>query len=291
MVRAPGTGFEFRIFCEGKPLPEYSVLEQGNKVTCWVASQEGKAFAIRADPESAPNPPGRVLKVKTYFDGSNECARIHLVSSRSRIVNCITTEGGIQRKWVYDDKNDDDTRPSEDQIKSLGTIHLRLRHVRKVGSSYDRMPPVVSEGVIAPPVLNERSKKGGGHIISLGSELGLGKAVKFYNTKSIPNMPSLDIIFHYAPKELLIAREIIPKPPSPRPVIKPATKDAAVKREREETDGDASALTDEEEAAAYARLKAKVAAKKRAKITSVKPEPIDISTRIYNKGEIIDISD
>jgi hypothetical protein len=55
--------------------------------------------------------------------------------------------------------------------------------------------------------------------------------------------------------ELLIAREIIPKPPSPPPVIKPVTKDAAVKREREETDDDGSTWTDEEEAAVYARLK------------------------------------
>ncbi|KAF9507564.1 hypothetical protein BS47DRAFT_1351431 [Hydnum rufescens UP504] len=67
--------------------------------------------------------------------------------------------------------------------------------------------------------------------------------------------------------------------------------DAAVKRERESTDDDAGALTDEEDAAAYAGLRTKIAAKKRVKITSVKQEPTDISTRIFNKGEIIDISD
>jgi hypothetical protein len=46
MVRAPGTGFEFRIFCEGEPLPEYSVAHEENKVTCWVPSQEGKVCCI-----------------------------------------------------------------------------------------------------------------------------------------------------------------------------------------------------------------------------------------------------
>ncbi|KAF9505500.1 hypothetical protein BS47DRAFT_536746 [Hydnum rufescens UP504] len=46
MVCAHGTVFQFRVFCEGEPLPEYSVVEEGNKGTCWVPSQEGKVCCV-----------------------------------------------------------------------------------------------------------------------------------------------------------------------------------------------------------------------------------------------------
>ncbi|KAF9507565.1 hypothetical protein BS47DRAFT_1366561 [Hydnum rufescens UP504] len=289
MVRAPGTAFEFRIWCEGEYLPEYSVVAEGNKVTCWVASMEGKAFKIRMTSQSAPDPPGRMSRVTIYFDGSKECAGAYAIPG---FIDSITTEGGIERQPCFSKLKlleCDDAQLSEDQIKSLGTIRLHLDHVRRVGPHYG-VPPVVSQGAVAPPALNERSKKGGGHVISLGPELAVSKPKIMYRIEVIPNIPSLDIIFHYAPKELLIAREIIPRPPSP-PAVKPAIENAAVKREREETDDDANALTDEEDVAAYARLRAKIAAKKRVKSASVKPEPAEISSRIFKKGEIIEISD
>ncbi|KAF9507511.1 hypothetical protein BS47DRAFT_306521 [Hydnum rufescens UP504] len=301
MVRAPGTGFQFRILCEGEYLPEYSVVAEGNRVTCWVASKEGKAFEIGVQPEFTPYPPERMLRIAIYFDGSNESAGRYTVSSTPvrtsalARIDRITTEGGIERQFCFSKlkllENDGSTQLSENQIKLLGTIHLRLNHVRRVGPYY-YAAQVASQRAIAPPALNERSKKGGGHVISLGAQLGPSTARPTFATGLVPNMPSLDILFHYAPKELLIAREIIPRPPSLPPVIKQATGHAAAKRGREETDDDdASALTDEEDAAAYARLRAKIAAKKRVKITSVKSEPSEISTRMFKKGEIIDISD
>ncbi|KAF9507513.1 hypothetical protein BS47DRAFT_1366624 [Hydnum rufescens UP504] len=271
MVRAPGTGFEFRILCEGEYLPEHSVVAEGDKITCWVASKEGKAFKIDMASESAPDPPGTMLRAVVYFNGSEKPA-------------------GAYNKEASRGKSDD-TQPSEDWVTSVGTIRLRLNHVYKVGPGFYEAPPAVSQGAITPPALNERSNKGGGHIstdTSLGAELGVSKAGARHRVDVIPNTPSLNIIFHYAPEELLIARGIIPGLPSPPPVIEPATWNAAVKREREETDNDASALTDEE-TDAYARLKAP--AKKRAKNTSVRPEPTDISTRIFDKGESMDICD
>lgn len=52
-----------------------------------------------------------------------------------------------------------------------------------------------------------------------------------------------------------MAREIIPRPPSSPPVTKNSAKIMAVKREREVTDDEAGALSDEEDAATFARLK------------------------------------
>ena len=42
MVRVPGSDIVLRIFCDGKYLPEYSVVLEGTKVTCWIPSEEGK---------------------------------------------------------------------------------------------------------------------------------------------------------------------------------------------------------------------------------------------------------
>ncbi|KAF9507516.1 hypothetical protein BS47DRAFT_1351553 [Hydnum rufescens UP504] len=100
------------------------------------------------DSESAPNLPGRMLALRIYFDGSEECAGEYSVGPGS--IDRITTEGGIERQKLCFSKlkllESDDTQLSEDQIKS-------------VGPDFYEVPPAVSHGVIAPPALNERSKK------------------------------------------------------------------------------------------------------------------------------------
>lgn len=63
-------------------------------------------------------------------------------------------------------ENDDAPRATEDQIKSLGTIHIRLQHVLFTGQGVLTTPPVASPEVMAATAVNERSKKGGGHVIS-----------------------------------------------------------------------------------------------------------------------------
>lgn len=100
-------------------------------------------------------------------------------------------------------------------------------------------------------------------------------------------MVAIEITFQHAPRELLQARELIP---APMRAASPCAPTSGVKREHTEPDSEApSDFSDEEEAAAYAALVAKKAAKRARKAAAVKLESIELRPN-FRKGEVIDLT-
>ena len=125
MVRAPGTAIDLRLFCDGQYLSEHAVVLEGNKVTCWVPSEEGKvcyatksrllipsvemnahlrhvpfeAFEIHADLEPVSTRSTQAVTIRVFFDGSKEHAA-YLVLRKRLVVDRIATEDGVQRWYA-----------------------------------------------------------------------------------------------------------------------------------------------------------------------------------------------
>ncbi|KZV86247.1 hypothetical protein EXIGLDRAFT_840883, partial [Exidia glandulosa HHB12029] len=65
-------GFESWVSCDGAPLSVYSVEQHGNKVTCWIASEAGKEFAVHTkmvDRTVTLNVTSRVSVDGAYIEG------------------------------------------------------------------------------------------------------------------------------------------------------------------------------------------------------------------------------
>ncbi|KAF9507510.1 hypothetical protein BS47DRAFT_306573 [Hydnum rufescens UP504] len=232
MVRLPHYDLEFNLVCDGKVLPEYAIITDKDRVTCWVPSEEGKISGT----SDSPDGPDPAMDVEVYFDGCNEYAVSAIMELQHIKIFYATTEDGIDRRFCFSQveilEDDDGPDLAESQLKSLG-----------------------SKNFLLPVALNERSKKHGQHITTLGSEVesSLGAEVEVCKVESL-ELPPIEVIFRYAPEHILIAHGIIPKAPhplSPAAAERPLT-NTSVKREREDSD---NVLTDEEEAAVYARLK------------------------------------
>lgn len=174
----------------------------------------------------------------------------------------------------------------ENRLRELGTIRVQIEWVDVVRQEAWRPP---STSVNSNEPVYERSKKAGAHCTSLG-ELEISRRKNWYSTTRVPYIDPMEFVFQYAPLDWLRAKEIAPVPSSAS-TSRNQKRRREVEEPSEDSDDTVSEVLDEEEAAVYQRLRAKVANRQSTKRRRVKCEPAEGSRAVLsNPGEVIDLT-
>ncbi|KAF8280910.1 hypothetical protein DL93DRAFT_2234702, partial [Clavulina sp. PMI_390] len=201
--------------CNQKCLDEYAQKTAvGTKTEeCYIASQEDQEFLICATPV------GSVLeqhRVDVYLDGTWLTAKGFTKASTADqplYLDGVWVSESQKKSFVFGKlilAEDDESDSIDAQtLKNLGTIRVEIQAVTYQPSS----PTFVARTVTLPSEtpISEKAKKGGAHVTRLGPSKTVASVPRF-RTTNIPDSESRDGIFHYAPIELLYAREILERP-------------------------------------------------------------------------------
>jgi len=265
-------------------LPEYSVTysTDGKKATCWVPSEEGKAFSVKwinALPSFSTS--GRVS-----IDGVN-CGKSkrkfkhdHLqsqpaVSHRKSFRTSLTTV----RLFTFSriELTDDDAYLDTPTSPKLGDIELDIEEV-VLGNK--RKPFL--KNIPEPSKVHERSKKALGHRFTLGAEV-VSRKTYAYDHTVVRHVCTF--IFKYRPLEILQANGIAPLPKGGSQAT--PTEDNAINEGGNESDTCQRIQALEAELRSLKRERANRS--KRIK-TEVKAEPEAFSHARAQIGEVIDLT-
>ncbi|KAH7907672.1 hypothetical protein BJ138DRAFT_1116488 [Hygrophoropsis aurantiaca] len=234
--------FSACVMVDGVELKEYGVTadhsDPEHKITCWIASEEGKKFAVQWKCWSCLRKDASSGKVTV--DGIQCKGKIIRPSSKhdTRCCSCFSDSTGTRdflfsRVQLTDDESYLDHAVSE----QLGEIRLKIVFGRAGGriERKDDLPVPPSEEKI-----HERSKK----VIS--HRVGFAELVKHDGSRSLTsfcenNVSPLVFVFKYRPLEILQANGIAPLIPAVNPKAPPDALDGDVKIQ-EGTDIDANIM-------------------------------------------------
>ncbi|KAK7678139.1 hypothetical protein QCA50_018932 [Cerrena zonata] len=199
--------FEVYVQADGENLPEYQVkLEQGSKTTtCFIPSQSGKKFEIRW--KSSINEEATVqCRIDGRHMGSSMTQR-HGSSSRFGVRVSPTQ----RLPYVFSDLvlvDDENVMIDNSVLSKLGTIEVIVTRAIRLPSNNSAInwhPHVPNN--IGP--LHEKSKKVGGHCVSLGKPVTCAPDPR---SRSKPLYPGeghwAKFVFQYRPQALLRAQGI-----------------------------------------------------------------------------------
>ncbi|KAF9533953.1 hypothetical protein CPB83DRAFT_844824 [Crepidotus variabilis] len=203
--------FQAWVSVDDRPLQEYGVTqsEDGSQVTCWIVSEEGKAFTILwRDAVRSQASMGR-----TFVDGV-KCGVPKGInqkgykkdSSKENDTACqkgAPSSAASDRLFVFAkvELTDDDMYLASDGSEGLGEIKLEISYIQKKGVTQLAINPSLGEGKI-----HETRKQLAPHRTRLGTEVqGERKPVLTVKSKGKPKK----FIFKYRPKEILKAIGII----------------------------------------------------------------------------------
>ncbi|KZV85295.1 hypothetical protein EXIGLDRAFT_841596 [Exidia glandulosa HHB12029] len=199
--------FEAWVDCDGIALPVYGVEVNGNKATCWIASQAGKNFAVHFkmnDRSERANYSGAVGRTFGTVPPAHDYAQ--------RSVTAMRPTPTTQRQLRFSSlqTSDDDYAIKDNAILShLGTILVKFYRVEVEGTMDHSAKPVPAHLDSQQKfTVHEAAKKLGGHHVQLVAP----KAVKPYRrTRVRPIGGSIvELEFKYRPQSVLEAQDIIP---------------------------------------------------------------------------------
>ncbi|KZO90664.1 hypothetical protein CALVIDRAFT_542412 [Calocera viscosa TUFC12733] len=193
----------------GVRLEEYPMVESGTGemvVRCWIASEEGKNFVVHLKDHK---PGQRAIRGRISIDGRLAAGVIVRASSRSRTVPSsgfpITATQTKLYQFGKISLTEDEHLALQDEnlIKQLGTIKMLCETGNAVP---DNWISGFSPSEVKP--VHEKSKKGASHWVVPGAEVQEHRIVYAFR----PNGGRAStLVFHYAPKDLLQARGIMPR--------------------------------------------------------------------------------
>ncbi|KAI0356947.1 hypothetical protein OH77DRAFT_1451971 [Trametes cingulata] len=200
------------IRCGEEELQLYDThVEDGNKLSCWIASEEGKEFSVHWRDDTAQT----CMDVFIYMDGRLVHRRAH------RATHEVSCEGariglGERQTFVFSPVvlTDDDSLATSGATEDLGTIQVTM--TRTQGFARMKRPAeLINVKEIGP--VHERSKKAGAHAVSLGRVEEVPVRNGWYPIGK-ESEPFVTFIFRYRPLALLQAMDIAPRPhASPQP--------------------------------------------------------------------------
>ncbi|KAH7102518.1 hypothetical protein BKA62DRAFT_105935 [Auriculariales sp. MPI-PUGE-AT-0066] len=238
-------GFEAWVECDGEVMTSHSAWCDGRTIGATVVSQEGKTFGIHwRDVDGGVESFGVVQIDGNIIGGrglngtpgravSKSTAKVSDEIERALVFSKLGTtehEEELERMALHGDVG-----AYSESLDSLGTIELRVEHVRygdfKRPQRFPYRRGADPRDVFAQRVVHETSKKLGCHQTCLGPER--------YNPPRRPTQPDrparkrlpfdpyddrphVIFKFSYAPRDILIARGLIPQsaadpqPPSQR---------------------------------------------------------------------------
>ncbi|OBZ67486.1 hypothetical protein A0H81_12606 [Grifola frondosa] len=200
-------GYELRVICEGKALPEYDVQVEGdeNTVACYIPSASGKKFEIEWQDHAGLCHTAIRIRLDGQRLSGNRCKPFGRGSKTG-----IRTSVNVRRPFIFSnlETSDDDNLATKCVSKDLGVIEVRVTRIK---------PNVIHQKFSASQFLNvgtvhETSKKAGAHCVSLG------EGVESINTEGRVKTDLLfkseqfyvKFLFRYRPADLLQAQGIIP---------------------------------------------------------------------------------
>ncbi|KAG2042456.1 hypothetical protein BDR03DRAFT_943431 [Suillus americanus] len=207
------------VFVDGQELPEYaavvSTTSTKNRITCWIASEEGKKFGVRwmnATEQSWG------IQAAVSIDGVR-CARQTVRPSWVGIKECTYWgNDSVTRDFTFSklELTDDDSMLGDQSSNDIGQIVLKVEtgeytkvQVVKHGISKNHAPRV-REGKV-----HERSKKACAHRVIFGDEVP--RQVHHLSGRSTSrtvfkpdNRPATVFVFKYTRLDILQAMGIAP---------------------------------------------------------------------------------
>ncbi|TFK69683.1 hypothetical protein BDN72DRAFT_840045 [Pluteus cervinus] len=195
----------------GKHLPEFSstVADDMQTVSCWVPSEAGEEFAVCWKDSKALY----ALEGWVTIDGNSCGGLCHrkwtINQEKSYQKNCLQTSSTAGQAFKFstieltDDDSDLRERPG---LENLGEIKVELYEVEVLGST-----PIVhvpaADTLSANARVHERSKKGMGHCVGLGTAV---TRVPTSSTKRKRIRTVATFTFRYRPLAILQANGITP---------------------------------------------------------------------------------
>lgn len=198
-------GHKFWIEIDGKRAKQYQVEQRDSVVSCYIASEVNKEFAIVTQRD-----PGDFIAISYYLH--DDCINSWLFKPESRRVthalSHVRTQYGNQ-KFAFSSINfaeEDQVGLSSQAIpKNLGTIKIELYHIKNINGP--GQPAVYKLGAVS--TMSEKSKSIGFHTVSLRPpEIATNLCSTTNVTYVDPLKPWFTIKFFYRPLDVLRAQGI-----------------------------------------------------------------------------------
>ncbi|KAI0345159.1 hypothetical protein BDW22DRAFT_1354051 [Trametopsis cervina] len=188
-------------------LEEYKTeIEDENTIRCYIPSQAGDHFQIRWEDRTRH----RASLVACYMDGRP----VGGVPSRPNSQGCndgVPVSESRVKLFTFSSvitTDDEDVADPDGVDVDLGCIQVEFHRI-SIRLNEDTTDRQYGQVHTVGPV-HERSKKLGAHCVSLGEELETQEERSFVAPKLLDRGPYAIFKFIYRPRELLLARGIIP---------------------------------------------------------------------------------
>ncbi|KIJ13483.1 hypothetical protein PAXINDRAFT_13813 [Paxillus involutus ATCC 200175] len=203
---------------DGEELEQYGVTEdlEKSEVTCWIATQAGKAGHLNFDVA----PLEHSLASYLILDGTGVQGRVlpaptatlcsaDFAVSRTMVQNDFSLSTTSARPFLFSklELTDEDEYYGQ-ASKHLGEIQLVMYRVAITGSGTHPDCNVAGQGKV-----HERSKKAVSHCVSYGQEMKM-KPRTMFSIQYLDAAPLATFTFKYRDYSLLQANGIVPKPPA-----------------------------------------------------------------------------
>ncbi|KAG1796657.1 uncharacterized protein HD556DRAFT_1441337 [Suillus plorans] len=207
--------FSACIFMDGEELPEYDIVVSStpteNRITCWIASDAGKKFGVRAK-FLAQQTSGSSVSV--FVDG-NRC-RSYIMSPGwigTQEIKYMSNRY-VRRDFMFSqlELTDDDSMLDDQSANDIGQIMMEV-----VQGKYTMKEQVVGSQNVNDRTLcvregkvHERAKKACPHRVVFGEEVPYQNSVSAF--KIIPdNSPKTIFVFKYTRLDILQAMGVAPR--------------------------------------------------------------------------------
>ncbi|KAG1863446.1 hypothetical protein C8R48DRAFT_708374 [Suillus tomentosus] len=207
--------FSACIFMDGEELPEYDVIVSStpteNRITCWIASDAGKKFGVRAK-FLAQQTSGSLVTV--VVDGNRCSSYITSPGSIGTLEITSLANSYVGRDFMFSqlELTDDDSMLDDQSANDIGQIMMEVEQ-----GKYTMKEQVVGSQNVNNRTLNlregkvhERAKKACPHRVVFGEEVPHRSLVSAF--KIIPdNSPKTIFVFKYTRLDILQAMGVAPR--------------------------------------------------------------------------------
>ncbi|KAG1883487.1 hypothetical protein F4604DRAFT_1649415 [Suillus subluteus] len=202
------------IFIDDQELPEYDVVVSStpteNRITCWIASAEGKKFGVRTK-FLAKQTSGFITTV--LVDGVSCRSYVGSPGYVGTLNRTYLTNGCVRRDFVFSklELTDDDSMLDDQTSSDIGQIVMEVAF----GKYTMREQVVGSRNVIDRIIrvpegkVHERSKKACSHRVTFGEEVPHHEPVGPF-TVIRDNSPKTIFVFKYTRLDILQAMGVAP---------------------------------------------------------------------------------
>ncbi|RDB22199.1 hypothetical protein Hypma_010729 [Hypsizygus marmoreus] len=219
------------ISVDGQAQEVYAVEAlQTNAISCWIASEPGKKFAVKWHNALRAFPLEGVVTIDGVLCADNILLDVISYPTRANDICVSYTQTSClsRRDFMFSpiEVTDDDAYlHTVHQAHNFGTITLELWRYQPTNVVAQ---PVIRPAVLEGRILHEKSKKAGAHHVKYSDEyFSPAPVVNVVSGFRVGTSPYVTFTFKYRPMAMLMANGIVPRPLAP-PATNPVKFDAEV---------------------------------------------------------------